>query len=952
MRDLRHPAVARSGHGRYLPVKDPARREAALRRLVVISTVLALLATLSPTTLAASPASGSVNNTATAVNWQGAIFTGGTYTGGDRGAKCFGATGPKQPPSSAGSDACDVFTLSVTVAPSFWTNTAGGVAVRLDNFGASDIDLYVYRKNADGSKGAFVTSSGGVAGQPENAIIDNASGDYYIAAVAFAVPASGYDGHATFFVTAGHAPTPPVITSPPGYPTSRASRDVYLSHSEPHIAMNPLDHNNLVAGSKMYVNLPNYLFKIGMYASFDGGRTWTDAGQLPGYPVASPSDCTGGPDGQTFSAACQYTTSDVWTAFDDEGNAYAMVLDAPGGAAGATGWNMNLHKSTNGGRTWSGPTAIHNHNGGLLKDFFLDDKNAMAVDNYTQAGPVVGVKNKPGDGKVGTMYACWNLDDTTSGLHQDIVVNTSADAGATWSQPIIVSVAQDLEIGCQIAIAPSGAVFVSWFHYATTVAGQPGQMFIVRSDNHGVSWTPPTPVAFVNPLPTKLPGSRFRNLSIPGMAISPADGAIYITWADYHTAGSTQDGDILVAKSTNGGGTWTTTRVNQDPIGNGKDQFQPQIAITGSGQVNISYFDRRNDPDNFFIDTYLSRSDNGGTTWNDIRVTQKMWDPSINPPISGSGEFIGDYQGLVADDDNAIPFWQDTHLAQLPTTDANYSRYQEVFSARVPNLADLTVNSISFSPNAPREGQSVTITARVANVGYRAASSIGVRFAVDGVVQSPDRSIASLAPGASADVSIQWPSQGKPGTHTVVATVDPKNSIRESDEANNAATATFFVRGNKVRNSSFETTSTAAPSQPANWTPSGSGTTYDVTGGHAADGFAAAGIVTGALPGQAGKWTSDAISVVAGNYYDVSATVITGGTATHPQIVVTAAGAANGAVAPLLTLTQLVPAGTITELVGRVQIPAGVSAVFIELREELDQNLTVYYDKIGLYAPD
>jgi hypothetical protein len=35
-----------------------------------------------------------------------------------------------------------------------------------------------------------------------------------------------------------------------------------------------------------------------------------------------------------------------------------------------------------------------------------------------------------------------------------------------------------------------------------------------------------------------------------------------------------------------------------------------------------------------------------------------------------------------------------------------------------------------------------------------------------------------------------------------------------------------------------------------------------------------------------------------------------------------------------------------------VTIPAGVSAVVIELREELDTNLTVYYDKIGLYAPD
>jgi hypothetical protein len=916
-----------------------------MRRLVVFGVILGLLAFPSPGALSATPTSGHVSDTITTSNWVGPTFAAGTYTAGDRGARCFDTNGqPKANPPISGSSACDVFTLFVDVAPSFWTNTAGGVAVRLDNFGPNDIDLYIYARNTDGTKGAFVTSSGGVAGQPENAIIDNASGGYYVVAVAFAVTASGYDGHATFFVTAGHAPFPPTVTNPPGYPAYRASNDQYLSHSEPHISMNPRNHDNLVAGSKMYVNLPNYLFKIGMYASFDGGRTWTDPGQLPGYPAANPSDCTGGIDGRTFSAACQFTTSDVWTAFDDEGTAYAMVLVAPGGATAATGWGMNLHRSTDGGRSWSQPIVIHDQNSGLLKDFFLDDKNAIAVDNYTQAGPVIGVKNKPGDGKVGTLYGCWNLDDTTSGLHQDIVVTTSSNGGTTWSQPVIVSTAQDLEIGCQIAIAPSGAVFVSWFHYATTVVGQPGQMFVVRSDNHGLTWTPPVVVASVNPLPTKLPGSRFRNLSVPGMAASPVDGAVYITWADYHTAGNgTKDGDILVSRSTNGGVTWSApARVNQDALGNGKDQFQPQIAITASGQVNISYFDRRNDPDDFYIDTYLSRSDDGGAHWSDIRVTQKMWDPSINPPISGSGEFIGDYQGLVADDDVAIPFWQDTHIGP----------YQEVYAARVPNIADLTVAGITFSNNKAPEGDKVTITARVANIGYRAATNVKVRFAVDGITQGADQTIASLAAGASANLSINWPSQGSPGTHTARVTVDPQNAIRESDETNNAGTATFFVRANKVQNSSFEQTSTSSPSQPANWTPSGPGTTYDVTGGHAADGVAAAGIVAGAAPGQAGKWTSDAIPVVAGTYYDVNATVLTGGTAAHPTIVVSAAGTAGGAATPLLTLIELVPLNSVKQLVGQVQVPDGVREVFIELREDLDANLTIYYDKIGLFAPD
>src|SRR4026209_952549 len=109
------------------------------------------------------------------------------------------------------------------------------------------------------------------------------------------------------------------------------------------------------------------------------------------------------------------------------------------------------------------------------------------------------------------------------------------------------------------------------------------------------------------------------------------------------------------------------------------------MAVTTKGQDNNMYLDRRNDPNNFFIDTYLSRSNDGGKTFTDTRVTRSMWDPRINPPISVSGEFIGDYQGLVANDNVAIPFWNDTQAANLPKTNTGYSPYQEVWSARVPN---------------------------------------------------------------------------------------------------------------------------------------------------------------------------------------------------------------------------------------------------------------------------
>jgi hypothetical protein len=61
-----------------------------------------------------------------------------------------------------------------------------------------------------------------------------------------------------------------------------------------------------------------------------------------------------------------------------------------------------------------------------------------------------------------------------------------------------------------------------------------------------------------------------------------------------------------------------------------------------------------------------------------------MWDPAVNAPTSTSGKFIGDYQGLAADDDLAIPFWNDTQLNNLPASDPNHSPYQEVFAARIP----------------------------------------------------------------------------------------------------------------------------------------------------------------------------------------------------------------------------------------------------------------------------
>jgi hypothetical protein len=108
------------------------------------------------------------------------------------------------------------------------------------------------------------------------------------------------------------------------------------------------------------------------------------------------------------------------------------------------------------------------------------------------------------------------------------------------------------------------------------------------------------------------------------------------------------------------------------------------MAVTPKGQLDVMYFDKRRDPNNFFLGETLSRSNDGGKHWKDTRVDHRMWDPRINPPISPSGQFIGDYQGLVADDKVAIPFWNDTQGANLAKGTRGYSPWQEVYAARIP----------------------------------------------------------------------------------------------------------------------------------------------------------------------------------------------------------------------------------------------------------------------------
>jgi len=149
----------------------------------------------------------------------------------------------------------------------------------------------------------------------------------------------------------------------------------------------------------------------------------------------------------------------------------------------------------------------------------------------------------------------------------------------------------------------------------------------------------------------------------------PARGDVYAVWMT-QTSG---DGDIVCSKSTDRGLTWQTpVRVNDDPPGNGADQFFSWVAVDDSGDICIVFLDRRNDPANLLCDAYLARSTDGGSSFANTRITPQSFDPSIN---YNADTRFGDYMGIDARLGRVVPIFAST-----------LSGNQDVYVALIDNL--------------------------------------------------------------------------------------------------------------------------------------------------------------------------------------------------------------------------------------------------------------------------
>ncbi len=450
-------------------------------------------------------------------------------------------------------------------------------------------------------------------------------------------------------------------------------------HDETVIAVNPRNPKNLVAGANDY--RLGY-GSSGFYSSQDGGHTWYDGI----IPVPS------WPDGDVPAGG-----GDPVTLFDSNGVAYYVGLAFDRGTDRSA---IVVSRSTNGGQTWSRPS--------------FASKDGVAVANLVKVAPSVFHDKEWGafdttTGKANShpnrLYITWTRFEGAPLLPpaSPIYEVHSDDGARTFSTPHEISGAStlcDYQTGGIVArrcggnqpswpvVGPDGTVYV-FFRNTDTPAQN--QFLLVKSTDGGVTFGDPVKVAddFDVNYPTGattrpdcvnrgqgkfrrvLSNSCFRVNSYGGPAVAP-DGTLYVVWSDNRNGNNIHsDTDVFLVRSRDGGDTWTDAiRVNQDPVGNGKDQFFPWPAVAPDGTVYVVYHDRRLDttstvtaygvpispPGNYLVDTWVSRSSDRGQSWTDFRAS----DVSSNFDFGfRNGIFLGDYSGLAATGEFAYPFFTD-----------------------------------------------------------------------------------------------------------------------------------------------------------------------------------------------------------------------------------------------------------------------------------------------------
>lgn len=412
-----------------------------------------------------------------------------------------------------------------------------------------------------------------------------------------------------------------------------------VTQTEVFVTKHPTDPN-LLFSSAITINLSNGFVSEGIYISSDGGITWSGSDTCKGSPIS-------------------FHRGDPGIAIDKNGT---FILTRLGFQDG-----LFAHYSTDNGSTWSSQRTIAGER---------QDRASLITDN---------IPTSPFYGRTYTSYV--ELLPPFP-----VLVSYTNNGGSSWSAVDTIHYTSQRSQGAELSIGPTGEVYSVWANVISSSPYTEDKVGVAISTNGGVSWTVKNNAIDINGIQGSLPTKgSIRVNGLPKFDVDRTNGTrrgwIYIVTTQKNLLPAGNDPDIVFYRSSDGGSTWSNgIRVNQDGLNNGKIQYFPAIHVDENGGINVLYYDDRNTTTDS-TGVFISRSTDGGDTWNDFEISDHNFRPQPASGLLGQG-YQGDNIALTSVGQTLIPLWMD-----------NYSGLYQIWSTRVPISTLVSVKNENILPN-------------------------------------------------------------------------------------------------------------------------------------------------------------------------------------------------------------------------------------------------------------
>jgi hypothetical protein len=363
--------------------------------------------------------------------------------------------------------------------------------------------------------------------------------------------------------------------------------------NEPSICVDPTNGNRMSIGWRQFDNVASNFREAGLAHSINGGRTWSSVGVLQQNVFRSDPVLNSDHAGQFFYLSL------LQSFFDD------------------------LWRSINGGLSW---TLIAPADGG--------DKQWFTIDKTNSTGR-------------GFQYQFWSTEGNNYGGRQ---FTRSTNGGVTWLNPINIP---NSPAWGTLDVDSNGNLFIGGVNLATN------QIWCIRSSNARNGAVTPTfdqstavnlggHIAFGQSInPEGLVGQVFVAVDRSATA---TNNNVYML-ASVQPTGASTGSDVMFARSTNGGQTFSAPRrVNDDPVNHAKWHWFGTLSVAPNGRIDVVWLDTRNAVNNTNSQLFYSFSLDGGITWSRNTAISNSFNPFVGYP---NQQKLGDYITSVSDNEGA-----------------------------------------------------------------------------------------------------------------------------------------------------------------------------------------------------------------------------------------------------------------------------------------------------------